>query len=835
MLLEFPTVTLISCKPMFLRLFSLSILLWGGLAAVANADEISFAAGLRERGLYRLAAIYCQQQLDAGHLTDRQRAELAIELARTHHQRGMELPVVERASAWGAADQALDAYREASGTQHFTLLVDLQEALLLLEQTELERLEHLDRADGPQIDSIRTRLRAVIDDLRQVAENVELRRRELAPGRATGKEVFTLSELDALDRHLDLSLAKALREQGLSYPARTPDRDDALLQAATSLRTLANDRVVDSITWQARISLLDVMADLRQAEEGLPLWNAWGRESPPSEIGQGMLAAGARLLSAAGRGEEAASRLENSAWRPGASAELDFVRLELAVNRLAREGKGEEELEPLLAVLRDAHPPQWARRGEALVGRTLAARGDTTSGLGLKHAAEHYYRAGQLVEAVKAFDQLAEQARQAGDRDQAFAAERAAAAIVQSQHQYGEAAERFRRLALASRDQRESALAHREAILCLSVVAQRAPAEERSDKLAEYVATCQEHLRHWPEGPTSDEVRLWFGRLLVEREQWPVAIEVLAPVSSASPHTAPAIVLLAQAYRRQCETIADPQQLVLAIEQARARLQPTIVADGWPAAWTMEQRETAIELARLQLLRGREGADYAERLLSEAIGGQPAPPAEWKARAIPVFAMALVQGGKTGDAVEWLRRSAGDAESLETLVAGLTATLRQLAPTDPQRAPLGQLLLAAIDTAGAGTNGWTTPVDRYRAAGLAATGDLAQARPLYTQLVAQFPKDGDLAEEFASLLAASPTREDRQLALTRWQQLESGSQRGGPRWFRARLARVRLLVALGETAEAQKLVKLTRLVYPELGGGDVARQFEALSLQVAPD
>ena len=42
-------------------------------------------------------------------------------------------------------------------------------------------------------------------------------------------------------------------------------------------------------------------------------------------------------------------------------------------------------------------------------------------------------------------------------------------------------------------------------------------------------------------------------------------------------------------------------------------------------------------------------------------------------------------------------------------------------------------------------------------------------------------------------------------------------------------------MALGETSEAQKLVKLTRLVYPELGGGDIARQFEALSLEVAPD
>src|SRR5690606_7299654 len=150
----------------------------------------------------------------------------------------------------------------------------------------------------------------------------------------------------------------------------------------------------------------------------------------------------------------------------------------------------------------------------------------------------------------------------------------------------------------------------------------------------------------WPDGPTSDEVRLWFGRLLVEREQWPVAIETLAPVSPASPHTAPAMVLLAKAYRGHAETMSDPQQLATTIDQATVRLQPTIVEGGWPKQWSPEQRETAIELARLQLLRGREGADYAEKLLSAAIVGAPAPGEKWKSRAVPILAMALVQGGK---------------------------------------------------------------------------------------------------------------------------------------------------------------------------------------------
>ena len=804
-------------------------------AVTLAADEVSFAAGLRQRGLYRLAEVYCRRQIDTGNLTDRQQAELIIELARTHHQRGMELATAERAVAWNAAEQALDTYREASGTRNYILLIDLQESLLLLEQSELQRLEQLDRSAGTEVESIRIRLRAVIQQLRQVADQVEQRRRELAPGRATGDEAFSLAELDALDRHVNLSLAKALREQGLSYPPQSADRDDALLQAATSLRTLANDRIVDDITWQARVALLDTMADLRQTDEGLPVWHAWNGQSPPPTIGPRLLAVGARLLIAGGQQHEAAQRLQSSPWPPGTSAEVDFVRLELAVDQVERNAAGAEQLEPLLAVLREAHPPQWIRRGETLVGRTLAAQGDTASGLGLKHAAEHYFRAGRLDEAVATYDQLAEQARQQGNRDEVFAAERTAAAIVQSQHDYQQAADRFRGLALASRDKPESALAHREAILSLAAVARDVPPAERAKQLAEYVAACREHLQHWPEGPTSDEVRLWYGRLLVERHQWPVAIETLERVSSASPHSAPAMVLLAQAYRRQCETITDPSQLATAIRQATARLQPTIVAGGWPTAWTIEQRETAIELAQLQLLGGREGASYAERLLTAAMEGQPAPPAEWQSRAAPLMAMALVQGGKAREGLDWLRRATGDAQSLEALVQGLASSLRQLPPDDPQRPPLGQLLLAAIDSAGAAANQWTPPSDRYRAAGLAALGDHSQARTLYEELVARFPKDGDLAEEYATLLAASPAREDRESALVKWQLVEAGSQRGGERWRRARLNRIKLMQVLGQLAEARKLVQLTRLIDPDFGGGKLATEFETLSAELLPE
>ncbi|MGI9456348.1 MAG: tetratricopeptide repeat protein [Aeoliella sp.] len=783
----------------------------------AETTDQRYSTGLRERGLYRLAEVFCQQQLASGQLTPRQQAEMTIELALTAVSRAYDARAHQREQHWQQAHALLDSFLSTGDQPPFRLLIDLQDALLLLQHAELERLEQLDAVNTPAIELVKALLRQGIGDLRDVATEIERRRQQQALGRAGDAPEFTRSELDGLDRHVSLALARAYREQGLTYPPESADRINALQQATEALGRLANQSPADDIIWRARMAFAGSLGEVGRAEEGLALIAKWATEAPPTNIGARLLAAELQLLLRAERMNSALELLERAALPTGLAPELDLAHLQLL---LAAKNRDTAAVDSLLATFRGAHGPRWVRRAEALVGLTFAADGDATSAAGQVHAAEHYYRAGKLQAAVAAYDRAAELHRHDQNREAAFAAERAAAAIVQQQQDFPQSAERFRRLALGSLDREDSADDHREAILCLAEAARKAKGEQRQAHLEAYIAACREHLRHWSAAATTEEVRFWLGQSFVVRKQWRAAVEILESAVPGSPHFEPAMELLAVAYRHQSDTFDEDAKRREWITLATNRLQRFITGSDnrWPAAWSDSQRHCALELARMQLAGGRTGAVYAEKMLRAAITGQPAPTDIWRSEAAPLLAMALVETGKTAEAIDWLRQlSSGNSEastSLEPMVAKLASSLNQLENSDGQRAAVGQLILAAIDVAGEETDLWHKPADRYRATALAAVANLREARKLYETLVAAHPSDGDLQEEYARLLAASG---DRKQALVAWTRVESGSRRGGERWLRARQARIDLLTQLGRQQEAKKLRQLTRVLYPGLG------------------
>ena len=58
-------------------------------------------------------------------------------------------------------------------------------------------------------------------------------------------------------------------------------------------------------------------------------------------------------------------------------------------------------------------------------------------------------------------------------------------------------------------------------------------------------------------------------------------------------------------------------------------------------------------------------------------------------------------------------------------------------------------------------------------------------------------------------------------ALRAWTTIEQRSRRGGDRWFRARRARLQLLIRLNRRTDAVKLLRLTRTLYPNSNMPDV--------------
>lgn len=765
---------------------------------------------LRQRQMYRLAEVYAQERLDSGKLDPRQQVELAIELALVAVARAYDVPAVERTEHWRAAHQAIAPWIESQ--QPYSLLAELQDALNLLAEAELEQLELVGRNDPAEMAQLQSRVRQAIAQLRGTADQVVTRKREQALGQSRTTAEFTAAELAGLERSIAIELARGYRLQGLTYPPRSPDRVNALQQAAESLTRLAAATPADSLVWRSRVALAEALAELSQTEQGLALLTSWRAESVPPEFAGELLAAEAKLLAAANRTGEALAKLATTP--PGQSPAADLAQLELL---LASKDRDASAVESMLGIVRARHAPRYVRQAEAMVGERFASAADLTTAGGKVLAAEHFYRAGNYAAAVAAYDEAAEMYRQQTNRDRAFAAERSAAAVMQRQREYDEAATRFRRLALGSIDRDNSAIDHREAILSLAELARETSGEESKQVMADYLDLCREHLRHWPMGATAAEVRWWLASALAAREQWQATLAVLSKVDATSPYYEEGTALLALAYRERMGELAessDRQQLVV---EARTKLQPAIVGQGatarWPAKWSDSQRTTALELARLTLDAG--DASYAETLLTKSLSDPPQPTPDYVNRATPVLAMALVAGGKTAEAMQLLR-GAGSGGSLETLADRLTEQLTQYAhsatPRRTERGALGQLLLTVLETAGQNSSTWKLPANRYRAVALAAVENVAEARKLYAALTKQLPKNGDIQEEYAELLATSDAPADREAALARYALIESATRRGTDRWHRARQARIELLTKLGRRAEAEKLEKLTRIL-----------------------
>jgi hypothetical protein len=118
-----------------------------------------------------------------------------------------------------------------------------------------------------------------------------------------------------------------------------------------------------------------------------------------------------------------------------------------------------------------------------------------------------------------------------------------------------------------------------------------------------------------------------------------------------------------------------------------------------------------------------------------------------------------------------------------------------------------------------------------RAAALGLAGDRARALSEYEQLASQFPDDGELQEAIAAILVESPDANVLRQGLAKSREIQRRSPPPSPLWFRARLLEIQCLLRLGERDEAGKLIELTRVLHPDLGGPDMAGRFAELAEQ----
>lgn len=817
----------------------------------AESLNARFLEGLRERRLFTLAEKFCIEELQVANLSPERRTTLAIELVQTYAEHALYAPVNERDRYWAEAHNTAAEFLRSlqpntPSRAKAEILIQIQDALTHLAQGELLRQEvQADLADETRLEPAKVALRRAVAGLEDANKVVEAALRNIGLGRAAETE-FSADQLAALQRNVNYQLARTLKNQGLCYPEDSADRTNSLSQAVELLAPLADLQAADETIWRSRVELIVCLRLLHKYDLAHKALANLIAERPAPQYLLRAMAEKIRLDLDQGNLNDAISSMKQGNTSNGqSSAELDFAHLETQIAAWQAAAKANNKPEVAawqqratnqVQLLESEHGAYWMRRAETLLARMVAGSGDGNVAA-LRRAAESYYRGSRWEEALKTYDQAALLAAKSGDSNEAFSLAFTAASIEHDRNQTATALERFKQLSERMPEQPRAAEAHLMAIVNSAQLAQDVKGEEQAQRIKAYEALLVDHLKTWPNDPTADQVRLWLGKLLESRRELLPAMAVYRQVSADRSQYEEAMRGALRCAESEVKVSAvagkfDPKTCGEAIRFGEELIVGT--ARRWPEKWSPLQLESALMVARLRLHfaagQVRE-IESTEAMLKTAIAANSEAPAVWKAEARLLLVWALALLGKSQEAAAQLEDlSAGSLDGILAVLERLEA----LAATanEKQAVELAQLEIHLVRQLEKRQSEFSdSQVRRFeslQAAALVRAGYFGDALKLYRSLVEKYPRDGAIHEAHAALLARATDIPSQRVALAKWREVESKTKPGEPRWFRARLAQAELLLKLNDKPAAAKLIQLTMVLQPKLGGAEMKTKFESL-------
>jgi len=824
------------------RIHLLWLLLLGAavtaVAAEPSADQ-RFLAGLRERGLFRLAETYCTERLQRPELTDLRRAELTIELSRCLAERAVASPPASREPLWQRALQVIDDFVRQNPEHPRLLVVRLQGTLGVLARGELARQEsQVAGQQGVLLEEAKTHLRTAIRELQQLAGEVDLQQRRILPGRENPK-TLSVDQLATLKKNIEYDLARALRNQAECYPVGSPDRANSLTQAVRLLDPLAKLDPVDPLAYPGRVDQIAcyrLLADYPMVGRLLGVLLA---QKPPPSVELHARAQWIHLALATRNLGEAISVLEKGREIDGlTSPYLDYAWLEtfLAAWRAADEAKDvnaatgwQDRSTAMVQEIANLHGPYWTRRAEMLLAGYVRAAPDSGNLAMLVQAAESSFRSGRLDDALDAYDRAEALARQQGNLERPFELGYIAATIEHRRDRHTEARDRYRRIATATPNHRKAAEAHELAIYHAGRLVQ-----QHQEPLEDYAALLQEHVRIWPSEPSADRVHRRLGHLCEYQRRWKEAVETYQQVSRNHAEFLQVVEAAERCYRAWLGELRAAGQPTTQIAASGAEWFERLIFGPqglWPERWSPVQRVAATAAARLRMNYTATGHGRVQSILSAALKDTADVPPEWQSAARALLVVAWAKQEDYRQAIEELQQASPlPLQDLRDLLRGLDRVAE--GAESEARVRLAELQLQAIRPV-LSDNEPLAATDRQDleetyARTLANAGYTTEALAAYESLAEAQPDNGEIQESYARLMLSRTDKASLQKALAKWRELERRSPPQSPRWFRAKYSVAWIHYALGNPPQTIKIIELLKLLHPELGGDEMARRFETL-------
>ncbi|MDB5391567.1 MAG: hypothetical protein JWM11_7213 [Planctomycetaceae bacterium] len=844
----------------------------------ASEQQSRFFDQLRSRQLYSPAERYCLEELARKDLPPHQRIELAYELSRTLAQHALVVPQEQQAELWMRSRQVLDEARKVVGEHQRTLLLDLQAGFIPCAQGQAIRWQlELTPEDAALRKQALTLLGTGIETLKALEPVIKAKIRAPVPKGIQPQDLLTPPELRSLLGTLQFELGQAYYEQAGLLDSGDADRFSAIDAAEDWLRHAANSDRAGEFGQTCQVLMAGCLRLKINAPNALRILDQVDAAKPSQAIADQVTAERARVLMMQKNVADAADlltkALKNRQPQPG---ELVALRVQVLIElwRAATEKQAhslakelDEALDHQLEILKVTNPGYWPAYCESLIMNARDARSLGTELAEQVRRAKGLYAAKQIPAAIAAYAAASSSAATSGKPDLAFDLAYTRGSIEIEAGLFADAVRTFEDVAQLSPKNPRIADARFLAAYALGQVYYAQPSKGNREA---YIAALENQRQYFAEHPTAGEATWLLGQLEEKRLQNSAAIRLYQEVPPGHARAAAAAAASARCYDLVITRLRELKQPTEKWEaDAAEKLSAALPVDAKRTKLTEDQATLALHWSNI-LLQSREPAfERADQLLewitrsadaqliektpsrskpkvdglrdpaelagsSQTAKTQPPKSSRWqelKRVAARLRVVSLAGQGRLPEAEQSLLSLAETGPSeLLTIISGLSKLVAQA--QDKPRYELGELQLKAALKLVAQRDK-LSPADQRRldqcvVEAYVAAGRYEEALEPYRALVQANPKDPAALANLAQLLLkfGQPARTAEAQGV--WKKLEGMSKPGTTMWFEARWNMARCDLLTGQPDKALKLIKVTKVLYPDPKDNDLKQRFEKL-------
>lgn len=808
---------------------------------------------LRQRGLFRLAENHAESRLADPQLKSDLRIDLAIELSRTLAAHAAVVGDDEEAELWKRAGAVIEEERTAAADSPRRILLDGAAAMVPVLRTESLML---DLETSPFDEPVRETLDHISTEALQQLALVE---RSLADrlrkpdGKTKAVIDLTVDEHRRLAAQVHLRWGQVMQARARLSSGGTQERQADLVTADERFRKVSNSSSAEE-QFAARLGLAisnRLRDELDRAFEMLDSLESDGKNLSGGRKDAIRLERARVLLNSRRPDAAAQELLQMQAGRP-VSGEFWFVQFQVlaAMKRVANErgnraisAELQERATEALADVERQVGGVWSRRCRSIwsAAESVERYGHRLAALVAQARAE--YVAGRTPAAITAYSSAVDLAQESGQQELAMEVGSTLAGILAQDERWEELVSRCRQLVAAQPQHARAAEIDLLGIYGQGRLVDQDPTAERRTRYARELA---DHLRRYPNSETAGEVAYLQGRLAETEQRTSDAVDAYDRVRGDHMRSPAAAAAMARCcVLRLLEEREVGRHDVALDRDIINRLTPKLRSLPENAAtWTDSQAELAYQAVRALLLVEPPRLDDAERWLNQlneatTVSGEEAKASaqrsDLRQRTGPLRLVVFASQGKP-QAAEQLLGTLSQAGPWELLAVVEELSQIHATGSETARRSLIETQLAAAELLDRRRAELTAAqqqrLDLALAKSYFATTQSAKAIAVYQRMLEQSPRDAGLTRRLGQLLLLREEPACRLLAKFCWQRVEGLLKQGTDDWLDARCRTIECCLLLGEREQARKLLKVTKLLYPQLGGEELRSRYTQLETQL---